>query len=201
MLILLFLCAFQEADTVEPEPLNAQIFLDSGEKIDLADVQVKSIDPYSFEFFTDGGSSIISLFRITRITRLTDSHKFEILFDSGEIQVGRINSVAILGTTVNEKDSAVVNTGDIAGAEPGQQKATYNLHHIARVHILSGFQLRSCPKGHYEQYTPYPFCPVCGEELVLGHYGEDLPESDPALPRYHRLRLDPRDPASTAIRQ
>ena len=71
--------------------------------------------------------------------------------------------------------------------------AYHNIRHIARAHIILGSQLRSCLKGHYEAYTPYPYCPACGDLLVIGPYPEEVPNKPRPVAPLHRLRPDPRN--------
>ena len=179
----LIFCLWQEPQVMAPEPLNAQIFLDSGERIDLAEIRIKGLEPFAFEFNAKGESFFISLYRVSRITRREDGRTFDVLLDSGELLTGGMRSIAFTGNVISDLT----------------RQEDFNLHQIRRIQVLSGSQLRSCLKGHYELYTPYPFCPVCGDELVIGPFPEELPEEEKTVaPPLHRLRLDPRDPQPPA---
>ena len=177
MLMLLFL-VWQQSGIVEPESVNARIFYD-GNAMDLIDVKVKGVEPYTIEMRIDGETTLVNLYRISRIQRKPDSREFEVLFTDGEVKDVRISPIAFSGNP---------------DSKTGKREA-YLLHNLKRIHFMQGNQLRACLQGHYEHYTPYPYCPVCGNELVLGPYPEDLPEQPPTLPT-HRLRLDTRDPSS-----
>lgn len=180
--LMLVLC-WQDPQTMEPERINGKIFLRSGKIIDLANIRIKGVEPYVFEFYAKGESSLVSILRVARITKMKDGKSYEVLFDSGEKLVGRIGSLSLIGVPIGSKN---------------EKDTFFALNNLDRVHFILGNQLRACFKGHYEEYTPYPFCPVCGNELAIGPYMEDESGKDPAQPRYHLLRLDARDPSSTA---
>ena len=177
---LLVLFLFQDPQTMEPEPINARLFLQSGDKLDLIDVKVKGSQPYVFEFYADGETSMISLLRVARITKL-DTNSFEVLLDDGTLMVGRITPMSLIGQDL---------------ADPKREPNFYDIYQLARVHIIAGSQLRSCFKGHYEEYTPHPFCPVCGNELAIGPYMDDAPDGPQSRYPFHQLRLNGRDPSS-----
>ncbi len=168
---------------MEPERINGKIFLSSGKIIDLANIRIKGVEPYVFEFYSKGESSLVSILRVARITKMKDGKSYEVLFDNGEAVEGRIGALFLTGVPLGSKN---------------EEDTFYDLSNLDRVHFILGNQLRSCFKGHYEEYTPYPYCPVCGNELAIGPYMDDLSGEDPAQLRYHLLRLDGRDPASTA---
>ena len=194
----LILLLVQDPQIMGPEPIQAVVWLVSGEKIELADVQVRGINPYSMEFHQKGASQFLSLFRLSRINRGKKSRDLEIHLDSGEILKGHLGTIAFTGIPIGNQEKAAVVAGE---SERGTAKlATFNIHQIKRIHFLSGNQLRSCLNGHYEQYTPYSFCPVCGNELIIGHYPEEFPEKPVVQPKLHRLRLDPRTPTPTTRR-
>lgn len=178
--MLMFICFFmaQEAVGAKPTPLNAQVISENGERLDLVDVSIKGFEPYSFEFHSDGQTEFISVFRVVRITRLQERHRHEVLFDTGERKIGRIKSFSLA----------------FAGVIPPQNFDSVYLHHLQRIQFISGEQLRSCQSGHFEERTPHPHCPVCGDVLDLGAY-EDNEERQYALPKIHRLRLDARKPS------
>ncbi|CAM2066789.1 hypothetical protein SCOR_15525 [Sulfidibacter corallicola] len=162
-------------------PINAQVYLPNGEKLDMVNVRLRGLNPYEFEVQGQGGSSFVSLYRILRIQRQKDGRKFELWFDTGERQVVTIKNI------VFQADRTI----------GGDESKYLALYHTARLHFISGSQMRHCRLGHYEVHTPYPFCPVCGQELALGSYEEELDEEErPANPQIHRWRLDPRNPAS-----
>ena len=174
----------QEAVGSKPAPLNAQVITDAGERLDLVDVQIKGFEPYAFEFYADGQTEFVSVFRVMRITRIKDANRYEVLFDTGETKIGQIKTFSL----------------QAAGIIPPQNFDTLHLHHLERIQFISGEQLRSCPKGHFEEMTPYPHCPICGGLLDLGGFeeNEDKPR---ALPQTHRLRLDPRNPSGGNARR
>lgn len=177
MLITLFFLFAQEAVGAKPAPLNAQVEFENGDRLDLVDVTIKGFEPYTFEFYADGQTEFISLFRVVRITRIKDANRHEVLFDTGEKKVGQVKTFSLA----------------VADTIPPQNFETVHLHHLRRVQFISGEQLRSCHKGHFEERTPHPHCPVCGDLLDLGTY-EDNQEQLRALPKTHRLRLDGRNP-------
>jgi hypothetical protein len=184
MWLILLLCFSPQEDLqITPESVNAQVFF-QGRQLDLIDVRIKGVESYAFEFYVDGSSTQVSLFRVARITRQPDSNDFAVLFDNGETKVGRIRSISFSGNP---------------DAETGKREI-YHLNHLERIHFIHGNQLRSCAQGHFESYTPHPFCPICGNELAIGPYEEDQPEVQPQPP-IHRLRLDSRDPSNSATRR
>ncbi len=193
MLILLLLL-YQDPAVMEPESINATVYLKSGDKLDLSDVSVKGIEPHSFQIYSEGETTFVNLFRVSRITRLEKPSMYEILFDSGEIQIGRVMTVSFTGKNVNKEDAP--NVAKDESLSDHQKLSLIHLRDMERIHFISGNQLRACLQGHYEKYTPYPFCPVCGTELIIGPYPDSFPEQTPTLPAYHRLRLDPRNPTS-----
>ena len=182
MLILMLLLAFQEHESGDLESINARLFLDR-EQIDLTDVRIKGIEPYTFEFHSGRSSTLTSLMRVSKISRNADGRNFDILFTNGEKKTGRIKSIAFTGNADNKT---------------GKRQVFYLLN-IERIHFIHGDQLRSCATGHYEHFTPYPFCPVCGNELQIGAY-EEPPPQEASQPPLNRLRQDGRDPSSTSIR-
>ncbi|MDJ0834988.1 MAG: hypothetical protein QNK37_00645 [Acidobacteriota bacterium] len=192
LMLLLFL--WQEPE-IEPESVNARVFLDSGEVVELTDFRLKGIEPHAFEFRDKDEQYFLSIFRIAQVRRLDRRGNFEILLDSGEKKTGKITAVNIIGAGIKKEDKKRVVTGDIEAVDDTDQ-VMIMLSRVQRIHFISGFQLRACVDGHYEQYTPYPFCPVCGKELQIGPHREDPPEVSPTLPPFYRLRLDPRNPSS-----
>ena len=183
MLIILLCLLAQDTVTFTPETINAQLFID-GKQLDLTDVRIKGVQPYAFEFRTGDGSSLISLYQVARISRVPDGRDYKILFLSGEEKEGRIRSFSI---TANPD----INSG---------KRQSWLLQNIERIHLVQGKQLRSCAQGHYEELTPYPYCPVCGNELELGPYHE-LEQAQPSVWPFNTLRQDSRDPSSTATRR
>ena len=180
-MLLIFLLLLQDPSPMAPEQINAVIFPASGREVDVVDIKIKGIEPYTFEFHTENETTLISLFRVARLSRLEERGRFEILLDSGDILEGRINSLAFTATPATDQARTEI----------------YNLHHLQRIHFLSSNQLRACVRGHYERYTPYPYCPVCGLELLIGPYPEEPPDEEKVQAPTHRLRLDPRDPTPT----
>ena len=174
MLFLLF--QGDAAEAFEPDPINAQIFLTNGRRMELVDVQIRGQDPYSFNFHEDNGYSFISLLRLKRMTRL-DASRYELLFDDGSKRIGRISSFNIAGKSNDDR-------GELQ---------THNIRVVARMHIIAGPQLRSCIQGHYEKHTPYPYCPVCGQLLQIGPTDQQRGDVQISVPRHHLLRSDPRD--------
>jgi len=193
MLILLLLL-YQDPAVMDPEFINATIYTRAGDQIDLSDVRVKGIDAHSFQIYSGGETTFINLFRVSRITRLEKPSTYEILFDSGEVLVGRVMTVSFTGKNANKQDAPTVAANEPLSED--QKLTLVHLRDLERIHFISGNQLRACLQGHYEKYTPYPFCPVCGNELIIGPYPDSFPEQAPTLPAYHRLRLDPRNPGS-----
>lgn len=184
-MLMLLVCGLflQETTAFTPDTVNAVIYTD-GQVKDVVDIRIKGVQPYAFEFSgKDGETNIINIFNISRISRMADSKDFKILFLSGEEKQGRISSLSFTGN----RD------------ENGTQMEVFRLHRIDRVHFMQGKQLRSCEQGHYEAFTPYPYCPMCGNVLALGPYEEQ--ERERAVLPSNTLRLDGRDPASTAIRR
>ena len=193
MLILLCLLA-QEASQFRPDPINAQVYLRSGDKIEVADIRVRGTEKTSFELERGRSREHVSIYRVSTITRKEGRRNFEVLLDSGEVLKGEIPPITLIGKAVIADDTPTVVTGTLSEREPDTVRV--ELSDVVRIHFVGGFQLRACQEGHYEQYTPYPFCPVCGRELNLGPYQEDLPERlETPLP-FFRLRLDPRSPGS-----
>jgi len=190
VLILLFVLA-QEPSVFEPEPINAKITLQSGEMVEISEIRIRGNEPTTFELQVSGAREVFSIFRVSRIRRLEGRQRFEVLLDSGQKIEGTLGSLTFVGYEVVEKDTPVVTAGSARTED--RQATRVELSDVARIHFVVGFQLRSCQEGHYEQYTPYPFCPVCGRELVLGPYGEDLPEQVLPPAPFYRLRLSPRD--------
>lgn len=184
-MLILLLCSLlaQETTAFTPDTVNAVIYVD-GQGKDVVDIRIKGVQPYAFEFRADDGeTNIINIFNISRISKVPDSRDYRILFLSGEEKQGRISSISFTGNR-NEDDS---------------QMDIFQIHRVERVHFMQGKQLRSCEQGHYEDYTPYPYCPMCGNALALGPY-EQLEEARQVSPN-NALRLDGRDPANTAIRR
>lgn len=177
MLMLMYFLLAQEAIGSKPAPLNAQVIMENGERLDLVDVSIKGFEPYSFEFYSEGQTEFLSIFRVVRITKVKGANRHEILFDTGEKKVGQVKDFSLFA----------------AGVIPPQNFDTFHLHHLKRIQFISGEQLRSCAKGHFEERTPHPHCPICGDLLDLGTY-EDNEEKRRALPKVHRLRLDSRNP-------
>lgn len=178
-LILTLLC-FQEGNG--PAPLNGRIYLIVGKSFEIVDMRIKGPNPFKFEFHQQGRSEFVSLFRVLRIRRVEDGRRYEILFDNGDKEIGSISGITFEG----------------ASTVGGDEVPSVVLGQVERVLFFHGEQLRSCARGHYEKKTPYPYCPVCGNELLLGPY-EELPEPV-AEPQIHRLRVDPRNPSSGATR-
>lgn len=183
MLMLLLLLAFQDEEAFMPETINAQLFVD-GQRLDLIDVRVKGIQPYTFEFRSSKSTQLVNLFQVASITRIPESRDYRILFLDGQEATGRIRSLSL---TANPSET----TG---------KRQSWLLQNVTRVHFVQGKQLRSCAKGHYEAFTPYPYCPVCGDALAMGPYHE-LKDSEPAVYPLNTLRQDSRDPSATAIRR
>ena len=173
----LILIAFQDVELMRPEPINAYLVLDKGDRIELTDIQVKGAEPYTFQFHSGRETSFVSLFRVARITKTKDPKIYRILYDDGSIQEGRVNSFALTGHPISELDKNVF----------------YNIREIKRVHFISGNQLRSCLKGHYEAHTPFPYCPVCGNLLTIGPFPEEVANEEDALARDHLFRIDSRN--------
>ena len=193
MLILLLILA-QEPSAFEPDPINAQVYLKSGEKLEVAEIRLRGNEPTTFELKVNGAREIVSVFRVSRITRLEGRQQFEVLLDSGETLRGALDSLTFVGLEVVERDTPTVTNGTVRTGE--RQQVRVDLSNVVRIHFAAGFQLRSCGEGHYEQYTPHPFCPVCGQELELGPYSEQIPDRVEPPPPYFRLRLSPRDPTT-----
>ena len=178
---LILLCLLQNPG-FEVHPINARLTMPSGKVVEMVDVRIKGIEPYTFEFQTNEGTSLVSLLEVARIARIEDSHQFEITFLTGQRQRGRIKSLGFTAERIIGED---INR-------------TIYLFHIDRIQLVSGAQIRSCAEGHYEEYTPYLFCPVCGRELELGPEFDEEVEPGRSLGSEHRLRLDPRDPVNPA---
>lgn len=194
MWTLIFCLLFQDPTMPEAEAINAQVYLPNGKLVEMVDIKIRGARPYEFELNTGGETRFVSLLRVVRMTRSEDNRTFEVMFDDGRILTGRINSFTMSGRPVVQKDTAsTAITGNLEMNASDEE--VVNILHVDRVHIISGNQLRACAEGHYEAYTPHPFCPVCGRELVIGPYAEEVDYRLPALPRTHRLRLDPRDPS------
>ncbi len=175
MWMLVALMCFQSAE-MEPESINGYVFLENGDRVELVDIRMKSGSPYLLEFHSKGVTSFISLLRLARITKV-DDRDYELLFDDGHKESGRINSFTLSGFPVASPDEIEY----------------HNIRHIKRLHIISGAQLRSCLKGHYERFTPHPYCPVCGNLLSIGPYPEEVPETTATVPREHLLSNDHRN--------
>lgn len=182
MLMLMMLFLLQD-DASAYETINAQIFVD-GERLDVVDIRVKGAQPYNFEVYSAGEVELVSLHEVAMIAPDPDSSQFIIDFLNGTQQRGRINALSF---------SAAVDT------ESGQ-RISWLLQNVERIHFVQGRQIRSCPQGHYEEYTINAFCPVCGQELNIGAHTEPE-EKEPGLSPLNGLRLDSRDPSSSAVRR
>ena len=174
-MLVLTLYVFLFQDIFAPEPISAKLFLDSGRQVELADVKVKGPNPFHFQFNAEGYANLINLFRVARMTRLKDG-RFELLFTDGTRAQGRVGGFSFVGNPIDKPHDT----------------AFYSIRHIKRIHMVAGSQLRSCQKGHYEDYTPYPYCPACGDLLDIGPEGDDLPDRIILTPS-HALRLDSRE--------
>ena len=194
MLILLLAILAQDPDVMDPEPINARVFLRNGEVIDVGDIKVKGADPLSFVFKVGSDSFFVNILELNRMRKLDDRGKFELLFTSGELKTGVIRALSFEASPVKRQDKNVVVTGSLT--QERVKLIKLNLYELDRIHFIGGNQLRACTEGHYEQYTPYPFCPVCGRKLLIGPYPDEFPERRQSLPAYHRIRLDPRSPSS-----
>ncbi len=175
-MLILFLLFVQDLQVMDPEPITAEVFLGKGDRVELVNVEIIGFNTYTFELTTNGETSFVSLFRVSRITK-KDHGAFEVLFDDGTVKVGRINTFTFGGRMVTHPD----------------KETRYTINQVERVQFIAGSQLRSCFKGHYEKYTPYPYCPVCGDLLAIGPYLEDQENRAPTLPPLHKLRVDPRN--------
>jgi len=177
MRLIVFFLLMQNQQFLGLEPLNAILFLPNGKTVEVVDIKIKGADPYAFEFRAEGESAFVSLYRVTRITRLEDGKTFELMFDNGRKRRGQISSFFFTGREVARPDDEI----------------RYSVYDLARVHLILGEQLKHCANGDYEDYTPFVFCPVCGRELGLGIPDEDyLGKPRPTAP-LHRLRVDPRE--------
>jgi hypothetical protein len=173
---LIMVLAIQDVESMKPEPVNAHIFLNTGERIELADARVKGSDPYMVEMRTEEGKIFVSLLRVTRITTL-EARRYEVVLDDGSTLMGSLDSFALEGHPVENPSEA----------------ESHNIRHIKRIHFILGNQLRSCLEGHYEAYTPHPFCPVCGKLLTIGPFPEGVPEGNPRVAPLHLLRSNSRN--------
>ena len=176
MWMLIWILSFQDVESMKPESINAHLFLASGERIELADAQIKGPDPYALEMRTEEGKVFVSLLRITRIKTLAD-RKYEVTLDDGTQLQGRFDAFALVGHPVDNPTEAL----------------SHNIRHIDRVHFILGNQLRSCLEGHYEAYTPHPFCPVCGKLLNIGPFPEGVETTNPRVAPLHLLRANSRN--------
>ena len=169
---LLMLCLFwgDDGENYEPDPINAQLILANGDRIELVDVRIRGQDAYSFNFHEENGYTFINLLRVKRITRL-DASRYELLMDDGSKRVGDIQG---------------------KGSDEKAELQTHNIRAVDRIHIVSGAQLRSCLQDHYEERTPHPYCPVCGNLLQFGPFDKHGEAPQIAVPRHHLLRSDPR---------
>lgn len=179
-IFLAFFVLMQTSEMRELEPINATVFLDSGETREIIDFKIQGPDPYLFTFSMDGYTDFVSLHRVTRIKSTERHGHYIVTHESGEVMEGQIGWITFTG-----KDAA----------HPTQQ-VFISMRHVDRVHIISGSQLRSCDNCGYQDYTPYTYCPVCGAVLSFGEHQEDEPEEEEAPPPDHRQRLDPRDPTA-----
>lgn len=179
-MLMLLLLLLQDDSAFTPETINAQIF-HNGRRFDLVDVRIKGVQPYTFELRGKKSAHLVNLFLVTRIERLPNSQDFRVSFQTEEVLQGRIHALSFTGNP---------------DAESGKRQS-YQLSQVKRIHFVHGRQLRCCVQGHYEQFTAYPFCPVCGNPLQMGPYAE-LPKGVAPLLPYHTLRLDSRDPANSA---
>ncbi len=177
--MLLLICLFLYGDQTA-EPINAQLFID-GQRIDVVDIEIKGSDDNSFPFFSEGQTESVSLYEIARIVPSNDS-EVTLVFLDGEVRKGRVSSLNLTGIEDTEKG----------------ERISWLLQNIERIHLVQGRQLRSCPQGHHEEYTTDMFCPVCGSELLLGPDDEDKEKEGGVMPT-NTMRLDSRDPASSAI--
>lgn len=194
MLILMLCLLFQEEDGTTPELNNALVYMRSGEVIEAAAVRVQGAEDEHFELKLERDTVLVSIFRIARIRHLKD-RKYEITYDSGEVEVGELRAITFEGQAIAEDSTPTVTIGDI-GDHIGKDLIRFPVRQIDRIHFVNGRQLRSCEQGHYERYTPYPFCPVCGRELLLGPYTPMETEEERRAPANFRLRVNPRDPSS-----
>lgn len=180
MIVLLVLCLWsQEDQTPADEALNAMIVLRTGDMMSLIDFKIRSPDPYVFSMDHEGRLEFIKLDAVTQIRWIESTHDYAVTLETGEVLQGRIGTVTFSG-----KETTVPH-----------RSVTINLRRIARIHIISGNKLRTCPACGYQDRSTFTFCPVCGAEMVVGPGDEDEEESkqpDPA----HRYRLDPRNPGA-----
>lgn len=178
--MLLLICLILFGDHQTTEPINAQLFID-GQRVDVVDIEIKGSDDNSFQFFSEGQTESVSLYEVARIVPANDS-EVTLVFLDGEVRKGRVSSLNLTGIEDTEKG----------------ERISWLLQNIERIHLVQGRQLRSCPQGHHEEFTTDMFCPVCGSELELGGQDEEDEKPGGVMPT-NTMRLDSRDPASTAI--
>ncbi|CAM2007848.1 hypothetical protein [Acanthopleuribacter pedis] len=185
---LMLLCVWLQQPSVqvgtEVDTTNAQIFLRSGERIEMINVRLRGINAGSFEIQTKENHQILSLASILRIKKIgNETGRFEVWLDNGDILKGKIRNVAF------ESDKTIGGTG-----------AVYlMLYNLDRIHFISASPMRHCLTGHYEKNTPYPFCPICGAELQFGTYEDEEKKERYPNPQFHQWRLDPRNPTSGPV--
>jgi len=82
----------------------------------------------------------------------------------------------------------------LRGLEPGGDGGLAAIagNEIRRVQVVRVDKIRHCGSCGYEEFTSYPYCPVCGGLLEDGPEG-GLDENLTAPP-VHVLRVDERDP-------
>ncbi len=170
-----------QQDAFVPASLQATLFTDSGEEVELYDFRIAGPDPYAISLEANGTSDFIPLAQVTRITALARQGTYQLILDTGETLTGRIGTISF------------------EGVNPEQPKSSFamSIRRISRIHIVSGSQMRSCQVCSYEATTDYPFCPACGSLLDIGPYEEEEAQAQPPPPLY-RYRLNERNPRSNS---
>jgi hypothetical protein len=151
----------------------------TGEVLNLVDFKIKSPDPYSFSLASRGQSEFVNLGSVTRIRWVEANNDYVVTLETGEVIQGRIGTITFSGM-----ETATPN-----------RSVTVNLRRVARIHVISGDKLRTCPSCGFQDHSAFPFCPVCGAEMVMGPGEEEEDGKEPDDP-VHRYRLDSRKPAS-----
>lgn len=176
MLLSMLLLWQQDGESIDEkiQPINARVFRENGRQFELLDVRLRGGKDYAFSFESGGVTRFISLLDVVSLYKLS-GNSYRVTFADGSSEEGTVRKLTFTGTHAAEGKQVLVD-----------------LHQLARIHLVSGEQLRSCPNGHYERRTPYLFCPICGSRLETGRFMTEE-ERRPPTAATHRLGRDGRE--------
>jgi hypothetical protein len=170
----------QPVQAPEEPSITAHILTQSGKKITLTGVTVGGGMGNELLLDQEGVQTTLDLASISTLEMLD--------FDNG-----RSPCVATLES--GEQLKGGLRRFSLRGMEPGGDGGLTALsgNEIRRIQVVRVDKIRHCGSCGYEEFTSYPFCPVCGSQLEDGPEdglnGEDL-----TAPPVHVLRVDERDP-------